>query len=191
MMRSIGLAMLGAVVLVSTVDAADVTVNVGIHPIQPASGQIVDLYVSGGAAISGVDLAIQTGDGASGPKITAVDLESGIFLNNNSGQQEADPSFSEWARFPSITTESGLVIADGWLVRLTIDASEMPQGSYDLVLSGIEVPGFGVLDSVFLGDSGQPLSVDFTAGTLVVVPEPATIALLAGGLLLLARHRRA
>lgn len=175
--------------MVGSLRGAEVQVVVGTHSVPAAPGQVVDLHVSGGAQVWAFDLFLQVADGTSGPRITAVDLESGIFLGNHNGQ--GDAGSTDWLKFYSISVESDAIAASGLLVRLTIDATGVAAGSYPLVLTGIEVPGFGVLDSTFLDASAEPVPAQFTPGTLVVmVPEPAVGTLLVGAGMLLAGRRR-
>lgn len=191
-MRRISVAfVLGIVGFISAARAQVLQVNVGSHTVQALPNQVIDVYVSGGAEILGFDLAVQVGQGDAGPIITDVDLESGIFQDNNTGQTN-DGSLPRQA-FYSITSnpDGGPVIADGLLLRLVLDASGVPQGSYPLILSGIEMAGFGTADSVFLSPDVDVIPAEFIDGSITVVPEPpAVLGAIALSVLAPLRRRR-
>lgn len=174
----------------STVDAAILQVGGGTHQIENKPGQVIDLYVTGGAEIAGFDLALQIGAGAAGPKITWVDLESGIFAGNHSGQ--TDNGSSDRTAFYSISSagENPPVLAEGLLMRVTFDATGTPEGVYSLAFEGIEIPGFGVADSEFTL-TGPPVSATFLPGTITVVPEPGAACAMGVLALAVCRRRRA
>lgn len=164
---------LGILGCIAVAQAQSLQVNAGSHTVLAQPNQAIEVYVSGGAAIGGFDLALQVGDGDSGPVITAVDLESGIFQANNTGQTDTG-SLPHQAFYAITTSEQGpAVIAEGLLLRLVLDASDVPQGVYALSLSGVEVSGFGSLDSVFLSPSAEIIPTQFIPGSITVVPEPS------------------
>ena len=188
MKRTCLFAVLGMIGGLPAAQAADLQVAGGNHQILNQPNQVIDLYVTGGAAIGGFDLALQIGDGLSGPKITAVDLESGIFLDKHSGQ--SNMGSTDWATIYYITTESDPVVGDGLLLRLTLDATDVPNGSYGLALTGVEFPVFGVANSVFVNEQGE-VPTTFVPGTISVVPEPAMASLMSlVGVAMLPRRRR-
>lgn len=190
-MRRIGLSLIliGIIgVVIAPAQGADLTVDGGQHYLLPQANQTVELYVTGGAPVAGFDLALRIGDGTSGPRITAIDLAAGIFADNNNGQTSAPGT--DWVQFPGIITETGTVVAEGLLLRLTLDATGVAEGAYGLFLDGIEMPGFGTLSSQFYDANLNVVPATFTPGQLVVVPEPAATALMAGLAALTLRRRR-
>ena len=93
------------------------------------AGQTIQIMVSGGTAVSGVDFNAEiagggtVNGGTAGPAITNVDLVTGtIFAGNNSGQQNI-PSNSPQVYEGGISTTSGTVAASGLLATLTINTT--------------------------------------------------------------------
>lgn len=116
-------------------------VDAGRHFLAPnAAGQQVDILVTGGDAVAGLDLFVQIGDGGAaaggddtGPMITGVDLTTGgIFAANNSGVF-LDPTPLLWGA--TIATTSGTVAAAGKLATLTVDTTGLTEGRFDLILN--------------------------------------------------------
>lgn len=164
---------LGAIGCASAVHAQALTVNAGSHVIQAQPNQVISIHVSGGAEILGADLVLQIGDGVAGPIITGVDLESGIFLSNHTGQS-GDISLGRTA-FYSITADSEPVIGEGLWAQIELDASGVPEGTYSLGFGPVEYPGFGTIESVFFSPTVITVPTDFISGTITVVPEPSAL----------------
>ena len=115
-------------------------ITVGTHEFLPnMPNQTVQIHVTGGRPIEGLNFNAQIGDGGpavggtAGPVITAVDLETGIFAGNNDGQVDLG-SIPQLAMY-SITTSSGSVVADGLLATLTIDTTGFDIGEGPWVLA--------------------------------------------------------
>lgn len=63
---------------------------------------------------------------------------------------------------------------DGTLITYTLDTSSLPGGTYELN------PNFQVMGVGSSGDpniNGTPTDLSFTSGSLVVIPEPSTMAM--------------
>jgi len=161
------------------IDVGDHVVNIN----DPATWAI-PIYVTGGDSVQGCDLNVQIGDGGpdaggtTGPQITAVDLEGGIFAGNNNGQNDLG-SIPQVAMY-SITTKSGSVGADGLLTTVTIDPNGFTTGTWPLKLHG-------TLNGPTDFAPGQATITD---GTITLVPEPASLVLLGLGTLAVIRRRR-
>ena len=190
--------------------AAAPLITVGEHELLPETAdQTIEIHVSGGQAVSGINLLAQVGDGGPelgdilglapgtpGPRITGVDLkpDGGIFADVPDSPQD-EQMIPQVADFRLALAAPGATVpAEGLLATLTIDTTgldldpaELPQ-TWDLRLSGV-MPDFG--DGPFTTDFADG-SAEIDNGSLTVIPEPASLALLGvGGLMLLRRRRSA
>ena len=152
------------------------TIEVGTHHLLPDTpGQKIDICVSGGDPVQGLNFNVQVGDGAAanggvdiGPIITEADVVTGtIFDGNNTGQ--TDLVSMGLIVFRVVTTASGTVAADGLLATLTVDTTRITSGWFDLSLTNVAEKAFppGV-DTDFAG-----VPADITNGTIEIVPRPA------------------
>ncbi|MCP4376099.1 MAG: PEP-CTERM sorting domain-containing protein [bacterium] len=165
-------------------------INVGSHQLQPnTAGQTIQLFVSGGDAVAGVNFYAQIDGGGSavpggvdvGPIFTNLDILTGtIFATNNNGQS-GGPGYPQLA-IGSTVLNSGSVAADGLLATLTVDTTGVSSGDYAFLLSGT-LNG----DTDFADVNIYPT---ITNGTIHVTPEPASMALLGLGSLVVLRTRR-
>jgi hypothetical protein len=141
----------------------------------------VEIRVTGGDAVEGLNLRVQVADGGThpqaggtvdGPKITGVDLITDtIFAGNTTGQGDLLRLPQIWVQ--TTTTASGSAVADGLLARLTLDTTGFFEGSFGLSLGDTKD---GPTDF-----AGVP--IDISDGSLtVVVPEPGSWALCIGGI---------
>jgi hypothetical protein len=121
--------------------ASAAAINAGMHTLQPnMPGQQVQIQVTGGEAVSGIDLFVQVGDGGTtvggddtGPKITNLDLVTGTIFAANHTDVFTDPAPLIWGA--TTTTNTGTVAASGVLATLTIDTTGITTGQFDLILN--------------------------------------------------------
>ncbi len=171
------------------VGRAELNFQAGNHAIAPAASQVIDLYVSGGEAIHGFNLALQVGDASGGPLVSQIDLESGIFASNNDGQ--LDDGSDALFKFYSIVVANNAspVTGNGLLVRLTLDATNVEPGDYAIKIAGLATP-LGTYDSVFFNGNADFINASLSNGTITVLPEPATFMAIGLAAIPLLRRRR-
>ena len=169
-------------------------IDVGHHDLQPnLSGQEIRLYVHGGDVIKGVTLNVQIGDGETGPIITDVNLVDGTPFMGNSLGHSFGWGPGEGAVSVGTTTLTGSVNAGGatnaakqLLAVLTIDTTGFFEGTFDLTVAE-------TLDGKtrFADASSLPLLPTVTNGSMTIVPESVSLALLSlGSVAMLSRRRR-
>jgi len=162
-------------------------IDVGDHELLPDTpGQVVQLFVSGGDPVQGLNFNVQVAGG--GPTVEDVDILQGtIFDGNNTGTFDLDgPSPDPWPlwEFRSTTTASGTVSADGLLATLVLDTTGLSVGAWDLMVSNTQN---GPTD--FAGTPALIIDGSLTigGGPFAPVPEPSALFLiLPAGLGLLA-----
>ena len=186
----------GTAVVLSVVAAplasAQPSIEVGSHDLLPNTpGQTIEVFVTGGQAIETVNLNVQVGDGTNtnGPTIQGVDAITGTLFappNNDGGQFDIlrDPQvFATTVATPPGTT----IAADGLLATIIIDTTGVNTGTYDLKLADT------LNDDTDLGFDINLNKIEPTIsnGQFTVVPEPASVLLLAAsGVMLMHRRRR-
>ena len=174
-------------------------IDVGTIEAMPDALTTFAIRVAGGDLVQGVDLYIQIGDGGTAnggvdtrPILAAVDIvgPGTIFAASDTGQRA--PLASNLLRAASTTTDPAVadrLAADGILAFVTIDTTGTARGqTYPLRLTGVAAGVFGEpgMDTAFAGVPAQ-----ITDGTIRIIPEPATIALLSGAIAGLRRRRPA
>lgn len=167
-------------VLLSTqmLTAQTILLDVGDHTLKSNTpNQTISMSVTGGAAVQGVNLLVQMGDGGaalggvdgSAPAITDITLITGgmIFEPSNTGHVLFDPPTDQFWQIGTTTDAnvSSTVSADGLLAVLTIDTTGFTSGTFDLKAGDIQAGG-STFDSDFAG-----LAATITNGS-VTVPEP-------------------
>lgn len=155
-MSIIRILLAGFVVLLAVASANAITITVGNHTLLANTpGQQVQIQVSGGEQVSGLNLYVQVGDGGpelvdfglppgvDGPAITAVDLTTGTIFAGVSDTPfviEAIPQYVSYSL--AMLTPGSSVPAAGLLATLTIDTTGFAGGRWDLLLSDV-LPGLG------------------------------------------------
>ena len=187
-MRQIGLGC-AMLILLATATSRGAVINVGerlLEPDQP--GQTIEIRVSGGEAVSGVNFYVLLDDGGpaagasepvDGPIISDVNLTDGTIFDGNHNTQ-VSPTEAPWVWTSNVTTQSGTVTADGVLATITFNTTGLHEGSWPLRL----------MDPLGAETNFVPGSVSTTVnhGT-VHIPEPASAALLVGSALAAALRR--
>ena len=168
------------------------SIDVGDHVLQADTpGQTITIRVSGSQPVSGLNLLVQIGDGGpalggtAGPQITDVNVATGI-LGDGLPYLEAAPLKLPHAAasYIAITMSGVSVPADGVLAELTLDTTGFAVGTWDLKLAGVLTGYPGPHNTDFAG-----IPADIHNGSITIVPEPATLSLLALAVLPLPRRR--
>ncbi len=148
-------------------------ITVGDHVLYPdMAGQEIEIYVTGGQEVAGLNLYLEMGDG--GPTIEDLNILNGtIFADNNNGQFGVEnPDLTprdEW-RTTTTTIALGPIAADGLLATVTIDTTGLTSGTWSLTLGtgtsfpigGSEQVGVLVNGSIQIGD--PPVAEDHEVG---------------------------
>lgn len=154
----------GLVVLFAAASSEAITITVGDHTLAANTpGQQVQIMVSGGEQVSGLNLQVQVGDGGpeladfglapgvDGPAITAVDLTTGTIFAGVSEDEysETGPRIPQYVCYSLAMTETGASVpATGLLATLTIDTTGFQGGTWDLRLGNV-LPELGPYNSDF------------------------------------------
>ena len=169
-------------------------IDVGTHKLlENAPGQTVVVLVTGTDQVTGFNLNARLGDGLGGlpePVFESVNFAGGMWDAGAHTVMGGPPAGNEQYVQASVVFNPAMnVSAAGLLVTLTIDTTGFFNGeSFPLLLSGITEIG---QDSHFITSGAGTLAADITNGTIEIVPEPASLAILAlGGLALLGRRTR-
>lgn len=177
----------------SAVVSAAPIINVGSHDLlENTTGQTIQLYVSGTDQVTAFNLKAQIGDGTgpdAEPVFESIDYSGGMwntYANTVTGGPIGGAEQFAQASVAFNTTVS--VPADGLLLTMTIDTTGFFSGeSFDLLLKNSQIGA----DSDFVQIGGGTLAPDITNGTINIVPEPVSLALLGvGGLTMLRRRKK-
>lgn len=209
MRRTIG-CVIGAVAL-SISGLADLaigtpSISIGTHHLVPnAPGQVVEIYVTGGDQVEGMDLSLMTanggpeleplgeippGTGIRGPLITGLDILTGtIFASNNTDQRIfLGESNVYQVAFGFTTTASGSVPAEGLLARVTLDTTGIFEGTFAFSLTAVgsatdfvNVP-VTLTDGVLVVGTGATIAADAGADQNVAAGATVQLTGLAVGL---------
>lgn len=175
-----------AIVISVTDDLFAAQIDVGQHTLRAnQADQWVSVLVTGGDAVSGLDLFAQVGDGGpeltafglpagkAGPRISAAELVQGTIFQgvsdlpvNVSSPQLPQTAFYSLALIGSKPT----VTAQGTLVRLRLDTTGFYGGQWDLRL----------LDVLPYATFGGPHQTNFAGATAIINNGSITIPIEAG-----------
>ena len=162
-------------------------ITVGSHDLLPdKANQPVDINVTGGDLVPGLDLFLQVGDGDAGPQIQTVDVLTGtIFADNNTGESlvaiGGSGSLPYWNAYAATTTSNGTVSADGLLATVMIDTTGFTAGMWTLSVD------FDYGGSHYASDFASDAPVTLVNGSINIVPEPGSLLLLFSAAIGLAR----
>jgi hypothetical protein len=166
---------------------------VGDHRIVPDGLSQVPIFIErteGDRDLLGIELAIQIGDGTSGPTIGNVDLVTEtIFESNNTGSRDKG-SLPRQAFWETTTATGAVPIPEsGLLATVEIDARGWTAGNFDLSLTSVLGASTVLYDdraNVVPPNNGAEIK-----GSVTIVPEPSGLLIGAGfGAALLRRRRR-
>ncbi len=170
--------------------AATPIIVVGEHELLPNTpNQPIEIMVSGGDEVQGLNFRIQVADGGThpdaggsldGPTISNVDLLSGtIFGSNNTGQNDLLRLPQVWVQ--STTSAINTVPANGLLATVLIDTTGYTEGEFEL----------HVRDTLDNATDFGGVPADITDGMLrIAVPEPSAFGVLLTGVGLLCTSLR-
>lgn len=163
---------------ISDAETSAATIDVGRHQLAPHTpGQVIEITVSGGEQVAGVNLFAQVGDGGpelqdfgmdpgqDGPSISALDLVTGTIFANANAPQDIQPSVPQVAiASVELTEPNTFAEANGVVAKLTIDTRGFGGGSWPLLLSNV-LPGLagGPFETDF---AGQPIQI--VNGSIVI-----------------------
>jgi len=153
------------------------SIDAGDHLLQAdQAGQLIEVYVTGGEAVEGLNFRIRIGDGidptpSPAPKIPdddAVDLvgtaaNPTIFYSNHTTPRDLDdPDQSDYYEAAAISTDHDTVSAEGLLAIVEIDTTGVTTGQWDLILR--DPGGFS---TSFVGPSGT-IYPDLVVGSIKI-----------------------
>ena len=165
-------------VLFATSASATPIITVGSHDLLPdKANQPVDINVTGGDLVPGLNLYLQVNDGTSGPTIQSIDVLSGtIFDGNNTGESSGalggNASLPYWNGYATTTTSNGTVSADGLLATVMIDTTGLTAGMWSLDVD------FDYGTSRYTSDFTSFVPATLVNGSINIVPEPGSLLLL-------------
>ena len=211
MLRKVSLGF-AIVLCLASVSQAATSIVVGNHILQPnMPNQLIQIFVTGGDQIQGVNLNAQIGPDPSsaitpvfqfdpnqhlafpGPNLSTL-LAPGSIFAPPAGFGENDVTFYPRLWQSGSATSSGTVAANGLLATLYIDTTGLIGGVWPLILSATIAGPTDWAGSIFQGQEvSNPIIIDGTIGGLI--PEPSSIVLAGFAVIgfggFVARRRRA
>ena len=176
-------------VCLTSVAKADLIVSAGDWFLQPnLAGQEIWVSISGEGDVTRATVAAEVVGAAPLPSFTDGTMIVGtIFASNNTGS-DLEAYSGSWAWQDMSTNDGNPVDGNGILAKLTVSTVGVFDGSFALKLS--ELPSLPD-DKTSVGTE-PVVNVTYRDGSITVVPEPSSIALLlmALGGVAFARKRR-
>ena len=175
-------AALGIVVVfgVAAVAGATPDIVVGTHRlIENKADQTIEIYVTGGDDVQGLEFDVRIGGGTSGPIFEDVDIFSGAIFVAHEANHYTSSYVNDRDAYQGVTTTGGYISTYGLLATLTIDTTGLYDGEYDLSL----------IDTTEGRTNFAGVHVDITDG-LIIIPEPTSMMIILVGSGLLIRRRR-
>jgi hypothetical protein len=166
------------------VEGQVLSISVGSQTILNSPNQTLTFTVNNSSQsavdTAGLNFNIQIGDGTVGPTITGVDLITGTpFASNNTGQ--TDNSSGAHQAFWTVTTGSGSVSLNPGptkVASVTFDGTGLTSGqNWGLFLEATHNGPTRYLDTTV---NANDIPMTITDGSLTIVPEPSTYALISG-----------
>lgn len=139
------------------------------------TGQAIQIPVTGGQAVNGMDLNTEIADGGPanggvvGPVFTGADLITGTIFSGNHLAQQDSTAFGKQIYAGSIITSSGTVTASGTLATLTLSTVGVNPGIYSLKLARFINGGVNGDTDLGIDSNSNPVYPNVTNGNLVVL----------------------
>jgi hypothetical protein len=177
---------LAVLICVASVSHAATSIVVGNHVLLPNTpGQIVQIFVTGGDNIQGMNLNAQIGadpenlvtpvfEFGGGPGASTIIGPGTIFNPNNVGMN--DVTFYPALFQAGTATGTGTVVANGLLATLVIDTTGFFSGSWSLNLFNTLGGPTDWAGSIFQGNPvSEPEIIDGSIS--IPIPEPSSVVL--------------
>ena len=175
-------AVLGIVVVLGVAAGAGAIPNiiVGTHTLNAnQAGQTIEIYVTGGDDVQGLEFNVRIGEGVAGPIFEDVDIFTGAIFAGHEANHYTSSYVNDRDAYQGVTTTGGYVSAAGLLATLTIDTTGLYSGEYNMSL----------IDTVEGRTNFAGVYVDIADGS-IIVPEPTSLMIILAGSGLLIRRRR-
>jgi len=201
-----GVIICGVLLIGSRAANAAGTLSLSTNTVNIGTGQVININISGSDQVRDTNFFVQVNDGgtvnggvATKPIITGLDVTTGIFAGDNTGNTfNTNGSLIAGAATNTNPPSGATTVSDnGVLAKLTLDTTGMTNGStftirFDNVGANAGGPFATRVDDV----NTQPITLSGaglgSTATITVVPEPvaASLMLLGIGGLALRRSRR-
>jgi hypothetical protein len=175
----------GILLAVASLSQADLIVDAGDHVLlADTPDQVISIEISGVGLVTNATVYTETSHATLSPLpvFTSGNITSGTIFDGNNQGGTYDFYDDEYG-YADVITDTGTVDGNGVLCFMTVDTTGVPEGTYSLLLT-----------DTFYGNTvvgtDPTVNISYLDGTIEVVPEPVTLALLATGGLALLRRRR-